>query len=201
MPSELQSSLNVINQFLETPLDLNGKKATQLLSKTTRRRRRKAVASDDEGAALPSDADEEEPKKRKAKKKKEQVQYKSAQFIEDSDAEYGDDEAFWARERAARERTAIAAAEGKIASMRSAGTKKRKRTGTGKASKKRTLEEALAIDDEKSDGGDPSKNSDEESGGSGDEKGAQDETPDTEDDDGVAKPSKGKSRIFISDEE
>ncbi len=145
LPSELQSSLNVINQFLETPLDLNGKKATQLLSKKTRRRRRKAVASDDEGAALPSDADDEEPKKRKAKKKKEQVQYKSAQFIEGQRRRVRGRRGLLGEGAAARERTARLAAEGKMSSMRSTGTKKRKRTGTGKASKKRTLEEALAI--------------------------------------------------------
>lgn len=135
LPSDLQSYMNVINQFLEKPLDLGGKKATQLLSKKTKRRRRRAV-SDDEGEAQ-LNSDDDEPRQKKAKKKKEKETYKSAQFIEDSDAEI-DDEAFWARERAQRERTALLAADGKVTNMRTTGTKKRKkRAGDKKAVKRR----------------------------------------------------------------
>ena len=47
-PSELQDCLTVINQFLENPLDLGGKKATQMLSRKARRRKRRAVSDDEE---------------------------------------------------------------------------------------------------------------------------------------------------------
>ena len=41
LPSDLQRSLNVINQFLENPLDLNGESASRMLVKKSRRRRRR----------------------------------------------------------------------------------------------------------------------------------------------------------------
>lgn len=127
LPSELQRSSNVIKQFLETPLDLGGKKASDMLSKSSRkRRRRRRAASDDEDGDQQLESDDE-PKKRRAKKKKEEVKYKSVQLIEDSDEEVGDDELFWARERALRERTERLAAEGKSANMRSSGTKKKRK--------------------------------------------------------------------------
>ena len=119
----------MINQFLETPFDLEGKKAAQLLSKKRRRRRRvrsPSPSSDDDPVIL----DEDEPKKkRKEKKKKEATQYKSAQFIEDSDEEYGGMDAFLEKEKAMRERIEAAAREeGKsIGTMKSTGTKKRRR--------------------------------------------------------------------------
>ncbi|KAG2128288.1 timeless protein-domain-containing protein [Suillus clintonianus] len=127
IPSELQSSLNVVDQFLQHPIDLDGKKASQLLSKKTRRRRRRRSPSNSDVELV----DDDEPKrKRREKKKKEETQYKSAQFIEDSDAEYGDMEAFLEREKALRDKAAMAAAQsGKIGTMRAAGTKKRRRKG------------------------------------------------------------------------
>jgi replication fork protection complex subunit TIMELESS/Tof1/Swi1 len=134
LPSDLQISLNLINQFLEKPLDLEGKKAAQLLGKKARRRaRRRAPSSGPE-----SEADDEDLPKRKARKKKEEVHYKSAQFIEDSDAELGDDEEFYKKEAALRARTAIAAADGGNTNMKKAGTKKRKkrREAEGREKKK-----------------------------------------------------------------
>lgn len=129
-PEELQRSLNVINQFLENPLDLGGKKASQLLTKKNSRRRRRRSPSV-EGDALLSDSDGEVHKKRKERKEKEKEVYKSAQFIEDSDVEYSiDDEAFWKKEKALREKTALLAAEGKSTTMRETGTKKRKKRRT-----------------------------------------------------------------------
>jgi replication fork protection complex subunit Tof1/Swi1 len=119
--------LNVINQFLETPLDLGGKKAKELLSKKTRRRRRarRSPTPSDSDA----DNDDEPVRKKREKKKKEKETYKSAQFIEDSDEEYGDMEMFLEREKLLRERTAKAAAEGNgIGTMKPTGTKKRRRT-------------------------------------------------------------------------
>ncbi|OAX37898.1 timeless-domain-containing protein [Rhizopogon vinicolor AM-OR11-026] len=127
IPSELQSSFNVIDQFLRNPIDLDGKKASQLLTKKARRRRRRRSPSnsDDELAEA-----EEPTRKRREKKKKEEKQYKSAQFIEDSDAEYGDMEAFLEKEKALREKAASAAAQsGKVVTMRATGTKKRRRKG------------------------------------------------------------------------
>ena len=134
LPTDLQSSLNIIHQYLETPFDLQGKKASQLLSKKRRRRaRRRAAARDAE-----SDAEDEEQPKRKERKKKEETKYKSAQFIEDSDAELGDDEEFFAKEAALRERAALAATQGLNATMKPAGTKKRKKhkEGEGRGKKR-----------------------------------------------------------------
>ncbi|GBE89890.1 Topoisomerase 1-associated factor 1 [Sparassis crispa] len=152
LPSDMQRSLNVINQFLETPLDLGGKKAAQLLSKKRRRRRRRAPSPDSDG-----DQSDEIPKvkKRKEKKQKEKQQYKSAQFIEDSDVEPGDMEIFLEKEKALRERTALAAAaSGLSGTMRPTGTKKRRRKtaegGTGKKRQKRGGKDAKAqLDSEK----------------------------------------------------
>ncbi|KAG0699398.1 timeless protein-domain-containing protein [Suillus ampliporus] len=126
LPSDLQGSLNVVDQFLQSPIDLDGKKASQLLSKKTRRRRRRRSPSNSDVELL----DDEPKRKRREKKKKEEKQYKSAQFIEDSDAEYGDMDAFLEREKALRDKAAMAAAQsGKIGTMRAAGTKKRRRKG------------------------------------------------------------------------
>lgn len=127
IPSDLQSSLTVIDQFLQHPIDLEGKKASQLLSKKTRPRRRRRLPSNSDVELV----DDDEPKrKRREKKKKEETQYKSAQFIEDSDAEYGDMEAFLEREKALRDKAVMAAAQsGKIGTMRATGTKKRRRKG------------------------------------------------------------------------
>ncbi|KAG9310160.1 timeless protein-domain-containing protein [Chiua virens] len=125
VPAVLQERLNVVDQFLKNPIDLEGKKASELLSKKTRRRRVRRSLS------LGSDAEllDDEPRpRRREKKKNEEKQYKSAQFIEDSDEEVGDMEAFLEREKVLREKTARAAAEsGKIATMRPTGTKKRRK--------------------------------------------------------------------------
>lgn len=139
LPGDLQRSLNIINQFLEKPLDLEGKKASQLISKKRRRRRRRRSPSPD---ANGESSEDEVPKKKKEKKKKEKQQYKSAQFIEDSDAELADMEAFLEKEKALREKTAKAAAEtGRIATMKPTGTKKRRKkagdNGTAKKRRKR----------------------------------------------------------------
>ena len=54
LPKDLQRCLNTINQYLETPIDLEGRKPAELLQKKRRRRtRRKQPESDAE-----SDADE-----------------------------------------------------------------------------------------------------------------------------------------------
>lgn len=139
LPDDLQRSLNIINQFLEKPLDLEGKKASQLISKKRKRRRRRRSPSPD---ANEESSEDEIPKKKKEKKKKEKQQYKSAQFIEDSDAELADMEAFLEKEKALREKTAKAAAEtGRIATMKPTGTKKRRKkagdNGTAKKRRKR----------------------------------------------------------------
>jgi replication fork protection complex subunit Tof1/Swi1 len=132
-PSELQSILVVIDQFLETPYDLNGKKASELLSKPRRRRRRGSPSPVGE---LPSD--DGLRKKKKEKKMKEKEQYKSALLIEDSDAEYGDIKAFLEREKSLRERTARFAAEnGRTGTMKSTGTKKRRKKADIGVGKKR----------------------------------------------------------------
>jgi hypothetical protein len=136
---DLQRSLTVIEQFETTPLDLEGKRAAQLLRKKRqtrrrRRRRRTATASDSEGETRDDgdgdDDDDDERKRKVARKAREQEKYMSAQFIEDSDEEYGRDiEGFFAREAALRERTALAAIDSlsHIGTMRPTGTKKRRR--------------------------------------------------------------------------
>ena len=137
---DLQRTLNVINQFLQTPIDLDGKKAAHLLSKKRRRRRRRSPSPDSDNNA--SD-DEPQKKKRKARKKEKEV-YKSAQFIEDSDAEYGDMEGFLEKEKVARERAfraAAAADNGRPSTMKPTGTKKRRRKGTNEGSKTKKSKE------------------------------------------------------------
>jgi len=133
VPSVLQDRHDVIDQFLHHPIDLEGKKANALITKKARRRRRRRSQSPDEVGELPDD----EPKRKKEKKKKEEKKYKSAQFIEDSDDECGDMDAFLEREKVLRERTARAAEEsGRVATMRAAGTKKRRKTQDGAGSKR-----------------------------------------------------------------
>ncbi|KAI0073615.1 timeless-domain-containing protein [Panus rudis PR-1116 ss-1] len=150
LPSDLQRSLNVINQYLETPLDLEGKKATSLLQKQRRKRRRRrspSKSASDQG----SDEDEPQRKKKREKKKKEEKKYKSAQFIEDSDADESDMAAFFEREKALRERTALAAAAtGKVATMKATGTKKRRKKGQekGTGAKRRKKNSETPSDDE-----------------------------------------------------
>ncbi|KAH9474545.1 Topoisomerase 1-associated factor 1 [Psilocybe cubensis] len=137
---ELQRIHNVINQFLDTPFDLDGKKASELLQKKRRRRRRRSPSPDSDNAAVLS-GDERRSKKRKEKKMKEKEQYKSAQFIEDSDEEYGNMEAFLEKEKLQRQKAVLAAeAEGlnRPPTMKASGTKKRRRKNMeGSKAKKR----------------------------------------------------------------
>lgn len=135
--SDLQRSLTVIEQFETTPLDLEGKRAVQLLHKKRQSRRRRSrhkqtTASGSEGEANDDDDDDsgDGQKRKAARKTREREKYMSAQFIEDSDEEYGRDiEDFFAREAAVRERTALAAIDSlsHIGTMRPTGTKKRRR--------------------------------------------------------------------------
>lgn len=128
---ELQRTLNVINQFLATPFDLDGKKVSDFLNKKRRRRRRRSPSPDSDADL--SSGDEPRRKKRKEKKIKEKEQYKSAQFIQDSDEEYGDMDAFLEKERLQRERMSLGAvsADGpsRLPTMKATGTKKRRRKG------------------------------------------------------------------------
>jgi replication fork protection complex subunit Tof1/Swi1 len=157
-PADLQRSLNLINNFLLDPLDLNGKKALQMISKQSKRKpqaKTKAKRSAPTGRGflddnLLDDEDEERDgelrirgSKRAEKKKREKVKAISAQFIEDSDAEIGDDEEFFRKEKELRERMEKAAASGVIA--QGAGTKKRRKNDEedddgGKARKRRKSE-------------------------------------------------------------
>ncbi|CAE6535100.1 unnamed protein product [Rhizoctonia solani] len=169
-PSELQTSQNVIEQYLVNPIDLQGKKAKEHLTAKRRTQRKrdeyeapssssedsKGLSDSGEEDFLPNDEasvqkraarraareerrtakrhrrEEREAKKRERKKKEVQV-YKSAEIIEDSDAELGDDDAFFARERELMEK-AKQAGQGAYASatMLEHGTKKRKNKEGGK---------------------------------------------------------------------
>jgi replication fork protection complex subunit Tof1/Swi1 len=122
MPFDMQSHLNVINQFLESPIDLQGKKASELLKKKPRKRRPRRVEVDENG----------EPPTKKERKKKEEQKYKSAAMIEDSDADEDEWAAFFEREKKLAERTALAAAASETktsGTMRATGTKKRRKKG------------------------------------------------------------------------
>jgi replication fork protection complex subunit Tof1/Swi1 len=203
-PAELQRCFNIIVQFLKNPIDLGDKKAKDMLSKTRRRRIRSPSPSSDTNdtdsdgaewdAILGVGSTSEERKARKAmrkakkqqerearttarkeRKKKEEQEYKSAQFIEDSDAELGDDEAFFARERALRQRMAAASAQGAVApTMRASGTKKRRKGSEegGRKIKKRKGTASIAItatavrdsEDEPAQGTDSDAESDEDAG-------------------------------------
>ena len=147
---DLQRTLNVIHKFLETPIDLDGERASSLLHKKRRRRRRRSPSPDSQSEGEPR------RKTRKEKKKKEKEQYKSAQFIEDSDAEYGDMDAFLEREKLQREKASLAAASVSLnrpSNMKATGTKKRRRKGEiASASKKR--KEAPTSDEDKADSSD-----------------------------------------------
>ena len=151
----MQRSLNIINQYLETPIDLEGKKPAELFKKkrrrrTTRRKQAESDAEEDEHAEF-------RQTKRKEKRKKEKQQYKSAEFIVDSDAEMGDMDDFLAREKALREKTAaLAAATGQVATMRAHGTRKRRRKGKeekDKRKRRRRAEEDGAGEDDDEGGG------------------------------------------------
>lgn len=140
--ADLKSILVVIEQFIANPISLDGKKASQLLIKQTRRSRRRRKLSPSEDEATLSDNDERRNERNK-KKNKEKKQYKSAQFIEDSDAEYGDVEAFLEKEKILRQKALDAATEAGIVDrpvgMRAKGTKKRRRRigDEGKGRKRR----------------------------------------------------------------
>lgn len=147
LPSDLQQSINVINGFLENPLDLNGKKAEQLLQKKRRKRRRRRSPSPSDDGLDPLD---EPRKKKKEKRKKEEKSYKSAQFIEDSDVEAGDMDAFFEKEKALRQRTALAALASGAASgtMKAQGTKKRRKKNTDEGGgKKKRKRKTTQVDD------------------------------------------------------
>ncbi|KAJ7608441.1 timeless protein-domain-containing protein [Roridomyces roridus] len=159
-PADLERTRKVIKQFLVTPINLEGKKATELLTKTRRSRRARSPSLSSESGGEFSDngsggeagdgsgkhkkkkkkkGGEEEGRRERAKKK--ELEYKSAQFIEDSDEEYGDIDAFLEKEKEMRERILRTAEEaGRSAPMKATGTKKRKKkdapVGEGKRKKK-----------------------------------------------------------------
>jgi len=213
--SDLQRSLAVIEQFEKTPLDLNGKRASQLLIKKRRRRRRRRADSDDEASGDNDEDDSDEPR-RARKKAREWETYKSAQFIEDSDEEYGRDiDEFFAREAELRQRTALAAVESSlnIGTMRPSGTKKRRRaqapsggsnaTTAGRVAKRRAVQ---------SSSGTPGGNGEGQDQGAGEHGGINAETPrptsidDGDGDDGVkdvdehdADDSDSSSRSLLAD--
>ncbi|KAJ7764630.1 timeless protein-domain-containing protein [Mycena maculata] len=153
-PADLQRTLKVIDQFLATPINLEGKKASDLLTKTRRTRRARSPSpdSDEEPSDGEGNSDGDAPKKRKKPKERARPtvqEYKSAQFIEDSDEEYGDIDAFLEKEKEMREQVMRQAEEtGKIATMKATGTKKRRKKdapageGTAKRKKKRASDSA-----------------------------------------------------------
>ncbi|EJU01446.1 hypothetical protein DACRYDRAFT_16139 [Dacryopinax primogenitus] len=141
LPSELEGSIKVIDHFKLNPFDLDGKKAKTLIKKKPRKRRRRNL--DDEMAELFSD--EEAPRKRREKRQQEKKQYKSAQFIEDSDADEEADRAFFKQEAELRARMAqISEVQGHT--MRSHGTKKRKSKARERSAKRRKTGDAQDLE-------------------------------------------------------
>jgi len=137
MPFDMQTKLDVINQFLESPIDLQGEKASELLKKKPQKRRTRRVELDENG----------EPLARKERKKKEEEKYKSATMIEDSDIDEDELAAFFEREKKLAERTALASlASGTSGTMRATGTKKRRRTEGKKKQKKRGGDDSSSSD-------------------------------------------------------
>lgn len=96
-PSQLDSDLKLIEDFLVDPVTPQGKTAADLLRKKrkapVRKRRERLPDLDEDGNEIP-----EPVRKRAAKKKEEARVYQSAQFIEDSDDDEAADAAFFARE-------------------------------------------------------------------------------------------------------
>ncbi|KAJ7075414.1 timeless protein-domain-containing protein [Mycena belliarum] len=159
LPADLRRTLKVIDQFLETPFNLEGKTAGELLTKTRQRRARSPSPDSSSGGERAQkkkekqEAREAREAERVRKAKAKQQEYKSAQFIEDSDEEYGDIDAFLEREKEMRARVDREAQEtGKIATMKPTGTKKRKKKdappgeGAVKRKKKRKGEAAAGQD-------------------------------------------------------
>jgi replication fork protection complex subunit Tof1/Swi1 len=107
-PEALRTAHQTIANYLLDPIDINGKRPKQLLTKK-RKRRARSISSNSSGSG--DDSDAEERKQRRKRKQKEAQVYKSAAVIEDSDAELGDDEAFFAKEKAQRERYDLKAAQ------------------------------------------------------------------------------------------
>ena len=95
LPEELESSIRVIEAFMREPMDLDGARPTDLLKrkrkKAARHRRRKSLDNE----RLPT-------RRRQAD---EVQQFKSAQFIYDSDDDEAADAEFFAREAANRDRS------------------------------------------------------------------------------------------------
>lgn len=101
-----------------------------------RQRRRRRSPSPDPDDEFPTD--DPVRKRRKEKKEKEKEVYKSAQFIEDSDAEYGDMDTFLEKEKMARERTILDAATSsntRPVYMKATGTRKRQKKGSNNDAK------------------------------------------------------------------
>lgn len=143
LPFTMQSQLNVINQYLENPFDLEGKKASELLNKKPRKRRRRRALESDDDEIVP------ELKKKKERKKKEQEKYKSADMIEDSDADEGTWAEFFEKEKKLKLKAALAAKDGGSGTMKPTGTKKRQRRNApneGRAKRRKGAPDSKPVD-------------------------------------------------------
>lgn len=96
----MESTVRILEQYLRDPFSLEGdEEAKDLLRKKRKKavRRRKHMDSDD-------NVSDEAPHRKRRRKQAEIQQYKSAQFIEDSDEDPNADAAFYAKEAERRER-------------------------------------------------------------------------------------------------
>lgn len=92
----MEATIRILEGYLRNPLTLDGEQAKDLL----RRKRKKAVRR----ASIAADGNEDAARPRKRRRKQAEIQqFKSAQFIEDSDDDPVLDAEFYAREAARRE--------------------------------------------------------------------------------------------------
>ncbi|KAE9405100.1 timeless-domain-containing protein [Gymnopus androsaceus JB14] len=139
LPAELQSIITVITQFLETPFNLEGKKASQLMSKKTRRRRRVKQPSQMRKKAK-GKYDSGRRRRRRRRKKCNTSRRNSSKTVMQS-MEILNRSWRWRRRGEKKfQAAATALGEGKSGAMRATGTKKRRRKagdkGIGKKKRK-----------------------------------------------------------------
>lgn len=96
LPDSMDATIRILEGYLRNPLTLDGEQAKDLL----RKKRKKAVRR----ASIAADEDEDAARPRKRRRKQAEIQqFKSAQFIEDSDDDPVLDAEFYAREAARRD--------------------------------------------------------------------------------------------------
>ncbi|KAJ7786448.1 timeless protein-domain-containing protein [Mycena metata] len=145
--ADLRRTLKVIEQFVATPINLEGKKAGDLLTKTTKRRRARRRGSR-RGRRRVRRRRESARRQRSKPRRSSSRRTSRRSSSRTATEEYGDIDTFLEKEKEIRERAEKTAGEtGKVATMLPTGTKKRKKKvapGGEKRKKKRRGGEAAA---------------------------------------------------------